>query len=105
MQVKLSHIVIWALLLIILVLSLVLIFRKPEPVPLDGEAEIEVLEDKNTHLEKLNATLKDQIIRLNNEIDNLSEAKTVIKHIYHDQINIISTADSRQLDSIIRANW
>lgn len=104
MKLKPSYVVI-GLLVIILILGCILIFRKPTVINNDNQEELDRLTNENK-------MLSDETLILNNQVDSLYrvqgtiiETKTIIKHIYHDQIKNVVTADSKQLDSIIRANW
>ena len=104
MKLKPSYIVI-GLLVIIFILGCILIFRKPAVIHTDNQKELDRLTNNNK-------MLMDETLILNNQVDSLYkvqtgiiEIKTIIKHIYHDQIKNVVTADSNQLDSIIRANW
>lgn len=86
------------LLFIIGMLSL----SKTEPVIIKDDAQskkkIELLENIN---KQLNIELDD----LYTKVDSLETKKEIIKHEYKKQITRINTANTEQLDSIIRANW
>ena len=103
MQIKPIHIFA-ALLAIIVILSCVIIFRKSVTV-VDSTSEIELLRADNLLRKKNTELLNLKIDSLRIEITNLGNIKTVIKHIYHEQIIKVNTASANQLDSTIRANW
>ena len=62
------------------------------------EKKIEVIED-------VNKQLNNEIDKLYTKLDTLEHAKPKIEYIYREKIKFISSANSVQLDSIIRSNW
>jgi hypothetical protein len=62
------------------------------------EKKIEIIED-------VNKQLNNEIDKLYNKLDTLEHAKPKIEYIYREKIKFISSANSMQLDSIIRSNW
>lgn len=98
-----ANLIVGVLLIVIVILFGVIIFRKPQVIT--------VTEDDQNYRYKIDslATANKKLLEDLNikrvEIDSLNNVKSKVKHIYHDQINLVSTADSKQLDSIIRANW
>jgi cell division protein FtsB len=104
MKLKASHVII-VLLLIILILGCILIFRKPTVIENNNQEELDRLTQENVILVDANKKLDKEVDSLYNNRDVITKTKEVIKHIYHDQINLVTTADSKQLDSIIRSNW
>jgi uncharacterized protein (UPF0335 family) len=56
-------------------------------------------------LEKENSELLINVKELNDTLVSISKSKQTVKYIYREKIKFIKSANSVQLDSIIRANW
>ena len=63
------------------------------------------LEKKIETIENINRQLNNEIDNLYTKLDTLQHAKPKIKYIYREKIKFVNSANSMQLDSIIRSNW
>lgn len=63
------------------------------------------LEKKIETIENINKQLNDEIDNLYTKLDTLQHVKPKIKYVYREKIKFVNTANSMQLDSVIRSNW
>jgi len=111
MKLSKTHIALIALFGIILVLLYILIFRKPDPIDVPAFDDT-VLREEIAQKDSLAIAWKNiaqsHELRANKyeaKSDSLEQTKPQIKHYYHEIYTFNSTANSSQLDSVIRANW
>lgn len=76
-------------------------YDKSEKVPVVDA----VAEEKIRNFTNLNVQLKLEIDSLHLVVDSLNARKANTKIIYREKIKFIDSANSEQLDSIIRSNW
>lgn len=65
----------------------------------------QVLIKRIEKLEIENNQLLNNIKELNDTLLSINKSKQTVKYIYREKIKLIKSANSVQLDSIIRANW
>ena len=65
----------------------------------------QVLAKRVEKLEKENIDLLKNIKELNDTLTSINKSKQTVKYIYREKIKFIKSANSTELDSIIRANW
>ena len=63
------------------------------------------LEKKIETIENINKQLNDEIDNLYTKLDTLQHVKPKIEYIYREKIKFVNSANSVQLDSVIRSNW
>lgn len=63
------------------------------------------LEKKIETIENINKELNKEIDLLYIKLDNLQNVKSEVQIIYREKIKFVNSANSMQLDSIIRSNW
>jgi hypothetical protein len=64
-----------------------------------------VLAKRVEKLEKENIDLLNNIKELNDTLTFINKSKQTVKYIYREKIKFVKSANSNQLDSLIRANW
>jgi hypothetical protein len=75
--------------------------RKTVEIPVQDK----ILIDKINRIEKENTLLLESIKELKDSVATLKLRKQKIKIEYREKIKFIDSANSKQLDSLIRANW
>ena len=78
-------------------------YNNPMPIPVPVVDA--VAQEKIRNFTNLNVQLKLEIDSLHNVVDSLNLKKANTKIIYREKIKFITSANSEQLDSIIRSNW
>lgn len=88
---------------VLLLVTTILLLKKPEiqQVPVMDEILIKKVE----RLEKENLNLLSDIKDLSDSIDVIKKQQYSIKYIYREKIKFVKSANSDQLDSLIRSNW
>jgi hypothetical protein len=81
----------------------ILLLKKPEVQEI--RVVDQVLAKRVEKLEKENIDLLNNIKELNDTLTFINKSKQTVKYIYREKIKFVKSANSNQLDSLIRANW
>lgn len=81
----------------------ILLLQKPEVQEI--RVVDQVLAKRVEKLEKENIDLLKNIKELNDTLTSINKSKQLVKYIYREKIKFVKSANSNQLDSLIRANW
>ncbi len=81
----------------------ILLLQKPEVQEI--RVVDQVLAKRVEKLERENIDLLNNIKELNDTLTSINKSKQLVKYIYREKIKFVKSANSNQLDSLIRANW
>lgn len=104
------------ILLLIIVLLGVLMAKKYFSPIVDASKETfkkidslnSIIKDMENHQKKLDTTINifnNQINNVDNNVNKIKNQKTVIKEIYHEKINNVTTYDRNQVDSFFSERY
>jgi hypothetical protein len=85
----------------VLILLVVINNKRVVEVPIPDK----ILIDKVARVEKENIALIKSVNELKATIETIQSRKQQVKIIYREKVKFIKSANSDQLDSLIRANW
>jgi hypothetical protein len=87
--------------ILVLILLVVINNKRVVEVPIPDK----ILIDKVARVEKENLALIKSVNELKATIETIQSRKQQVKIIYREKVKFIKSANSDQLDSLIRANW
>jgi len=87
--------------ILVLILLVVINNKRVVEVPIPDK----ILIDKVARVEKENIALIKSVNELKATIETIQSRKQQVKIIYREKVKFIKSANSDQLDSLIRANW
>jgi ABC-type Na+ efflux pump permease subunit len=87
--------------ILVLILLVVINNKRVVEVPIPDK----ILLDKVARVEKENIALIKSVNELKETIEIIQSRKQQVKIIYREKVKFIKSANSDQLDSLIRANW